>query len=495
MEQKAATPEQLAIREINSGIYCFRADLLWKHIDEIRPDNPAGEYYLTDMVAIFRRAGHAVEPCSRGRQELLGINTRVELAEVDRMFRERKMHAADAGRRDHREAGDGDHRCAGADRAGHGRRAVRADPGPDVIGEDCRIGACSIIHDSELGDRVVVGPFTIIGTSGWSETPRRSVRPAAHGQSRGGGRAGRQLRRAEEDAPGRRLQGHAPGLPGRLRDRREANIGAGTITCNYDGKRKHPTKIGDGAFVGSNSTLVAPVEIGAGSYVGAGSVITEDVPEDALALGRGRQVNKPGWAKKRRGASKPETAGLVSGRSTLIDAQALAQLIFDTFAAAPLIACCSRPAPPQPDATIEEASTYPDHVAGGGPQSGPTVDQGLPRCPRGERLALDHGKFSVDLRPRPMPPPGSQARAPIRGSRAGDPASSRSSCRPRWKAWNCPRRPTTSRGSSSIRRMCRPPLQRDVVVVDFALDKYLPPGEVEKRELGIIVSTAGLEAK
>jgi bifunctional UDP-N-acetylglucosamine pyrophosphorylase/glucosamine-1-phosphate N-acetyltransferase len=302
VEQKAATPAQLAIREANAGIYCFRGDRLWKHIGEIRPDNPAGELYLTDIVAVFRRAGYAVDAVfHEDARELAGINTRVELAEADRVLRERTVRRLmlDGVTIDRPETVTID-------------AQVRIGPdtavGPFVqilghtqIGEDCHIGACSIIHDSTLGDRVTVAPFTLIGTSRLEDDvqvgPFARLRMGNHLES--GARVGNfvEMKKARLGAGSKAL--HLTYL-GDAVIGKHANIGAGTITCNYDGVHKHQTKVGDGAFVGSNSTLVAPVEIGGGSYVGAGSVITTDVPVDALAIGRGRQENKPGWAKKRR---------------------------------------------------------------------------------------------------------------------------------------------------------------------------------------------------
>jgi len=302
VEQKAATPEQLAVREINSGIYCFRSGLLWKHIGEIRANNPAGEYYLTDMVEILRRAGHEVaifhldDP-----SEVLGINTRAELAEVDRIFRQRKVRelmlegvtirkpetvTIDLGVR------------IGIDTV--------VDPfaqilGNTVIGEDCRVGACSIIQNSTIGNDVEVHPFSVVLESrleaGARVGPFARLRMGA--QVEAGARVGNfvELKKTRLGAGSKAM--HLAYL-GDSTIGADVNIGAGTITCNYDGVKKHQTKIGDGAFVGSNATLVAPVEVGEGSYVGAGSVITDAVPADALAVGRSRQVNKEGWAKRRR---------------------------------------------------------------------------------------------------------------------------------------------------------------------------------------------------
>jgi bifunctional UDP-N-acetylglucosamine pyrophosphorylase/glucosamine-1-phosphate N-acetyltransferase len=177
--------------------------------------------------------------------------------------------------------------------------------GSTTIGENCRIGACSIIQDSALADAVQIGPFTVVNTSilerGVSAGPYARLRMENHVE------AGAHIGNFVELKKTRMRAGAKAGHLAYLGDSdigAEVNIGAGTITCNYDGYKKHPTQIGEGAFVGSNSTLVAPLEIGAGSYVAAGSVVTQAVPPDALAIGRGRQENKPDWAQKRRKLAK-----------------------------------------------------------------------------------------------------------------------------------------------------------------------------------------------
>jgi bifunctional UDP-N-acetylglucosamine pyrophosphorylase/glucosamine-1-phosphate N-acetyltransferase len=302
VEQKAGTPEQLATKEINSGIYCFRADLLWKHICEIRPDNPAREYYLTDIVEIFGRAGWAVAPfLLEDSREVLGINTRVELAEADRILRERKARqlmldgvtiekpetvTIDAGA------------LIGADTTIEPFARIL---GKTAIGENCRIGACSIVRDSELADGVEVAPFTSIDAShlesGVRVGPYARLRMGAHLET---GAVVGNFVEIKKSRLGAKTKSQHLAYLGDATIGKGVNVGAGTITCNYDGAKKHPTVIGDGAFIGSNSTLVAPVEIGAGSYVAAGSAITDQVPADSLALGRARQIVKEGWAKKRR---------------------------------------------------------------------------------------------------------------------------------------------------------------------------------------------------
>jgi bifunctional UDP-N-acetylglucosamine pyrophosphorylase / glucosamine-1-phosphate N-acetyltransferase len=302
VEHKAATAAERAIREINSGIYCFRGDLLWRHLDEIGTGNPAGEYYLTDIVEIFRRHGHTVAPLLiEDPSELLGINTRAELAQVDSMLRARKVRQVmldgvtvekpetvtiDAGVE------------IGCDTVIEPFARIL---GRTTIGEECRIGACSIVRDSELAGGVEVLPFTFIDASrverGAHVGPFARLRMNA--RVKGGARVGNFVEmKNSELGEGAKSQHLAYLGDATIGDR--ANIGAGTITCNYDGLRKHRTAIGAGAFIGSNSTLVAPVEIGEGSYVAAGSVVTHPVPADALALGRARQVNKEGWARKRR---------------------------------------------------------------------------------------------------------------------------------------------------------------------------------------------------
>jgi bifunctional UDP-N-acetylglucosamine pyrophosphorylase/glucosamine-1-phosphate N-acetyltransferase len=310
VEQKAGTPEQLAIREANMGIYCFRADLFWKHIDEIQPNNPAREYYLTDMPAILTRAGHTVEAMQIDDPgEALGINDRAQLARVDAIFRERKRSALMA---------------AGVtlikpetitiDGAVEIGMDTIVEPfaqilGATTIGENCRIGACSIIQDSQLGDAVEIGAFTLVNASvlerGVSAGPYARLRVGNHVE------AGAHIGNFVELKKTRMRAGAKAGHLAYLGDSdigAKVNIGAGTITCNYDGYQKHPTQIGEGAFIGSNSTLVAPLEIGAGAYVAAGSVITQEVPPDALAIGRGRQENKPQWAVKRRKLARTAAA-------------------------------------------------------------------------------------------------------------------------------------------------------------------------------------------
>lgn len=303
VEHKVASPEQLAVKLINSGIYCFGADLLWKHIGELRPDNPAHELYLTDMAAILKKHGHRVRQLHiADSSELLGINTRVELADADRLLRARKtrelMLAGVTIERPETVAVDAQVRIGPDTIIEPFARLL----GSTVVGENCRIGQGAILHSSALSDDVTIAPYSVISDS--SVEPGATVGPFArlrqHAQVGPRAKVGNFVELKNTRLGAESKSQHLAYL-GDSEIGERVNVGAGTIVCNYDGKKKHPTKIGAGAFIGSNSTLVAPVEIGEDSYVGAGSVITEEVPDGALALGRQRQVLKPGWTAKRKG--------------------------------------------------------------------------------------------------------------------------------------------------------------------------------------------------
>jgi len=300
VEHKAATPEQRAIREINSGILCFDADSLWRHIHELRSDNPAHEYYLTDMVAILNRAGARVAALKiPDSSELLGINNRLELAEADRILRTRTLRRLmlDGVTIEKPETVtiDADVRIGIDTVIGPFAQIT----GETAIGENCRVGASSIVHNSILEDRSEVFPFSMVFDSKLDAHshvgPFARIRMGAH--LREGAHVGNfvELKKTRLGAGSKSM--HLAYL-GDSTIGDKVNIGAGTITCNYDGVKKHQTVIGGGAFVGSNSTLVAPVEIGESAYIAAGSVITEKVPAKSLALGRSRQVNKEGWKRR-----------------------------------------------------------------------------------------------------------------------------------------------------------------------------------------------------
>jgi bifunctional UDP-N-acetylglucosamine pyrophosphorylase/glucosamine-1-phosphate N-acetyltransferase len=301
VEHKAATDVQRAVKEINSGIYCFDATEFWRHVREIRPDNPAREYYLTDMIGILNSAGLRIAATKIADPgELLGINDRVQLAEADRILRDRKtrelMLAGVTIEKPETVSIDPDVRVGMDTVIGPFARIT----GQTVIGEDCKIGACAILHDAVLENGAEVFAFSMVsssklGVNAHAGPYARLRMGAALGDSAHVGN----FVELKNTAMGAGSKSMHLAYLGDSRIGSKVNVGAGTITCNYDGKKKHPTVIGDGVFVGSNSTLVAPLALEDGAYIAAGSVITEDVPGNALALGRARQVVKEGWKRKR----------------------------------------------------------------------------------------------------------------------------------------------------------------------------------------------------
>ena len=302
LEQKALKPEQLSAPEINSGIYAFRAEPLFKHIGELSTDNAHGEYYLTDMAALLVKAKERVVALETADvHEVLGANTIAEMMELDAEMRMRKAQALMA---------EGVTIFRPETSVIDGTVTVGADTivepfvqllGRTKIGSGCLIRSYSVIEDSTIGDDVLVRNGSVISTA--QVAKGALIGPYAH------------LRPESEIGEGAHVGNFVETKKSRLGAGAKANhlsyigdaeigagtnIGAGTITCNYDGKNKHRTTIGANVFVGSDSTLVAPLAIADGSYIAAGSTITEDVPADALALGRARQTTKPDWAKKMR---------------------------------------------------------------------------------------------------------------------------------------------------------------------------------------------------
>jgi bifunctional UDP-N-acetylglucosamine pyrophosphorylase/glucosamine-1-phosphate N-acetyltransferase len=302
VEQKSASAEQLNIQEVNPGLYCFDAKLFWRYVDEIKPDNAAREYYLTDMVEILTRHGHPVAPLIvEDQTELLGINTKVELSIADRILRERKAHELMvAGVTIENPASvsiDVDVEV-GADTLIEANVQLR---GKTRIGENCRVGAGSVLRDCEVGDETVILPYVVATDSriGSHASVGPFSRLRMHAEAMDDSHVGNfvELKKAQL---GKGAKASHLAYLGDATIGAESNIGAGTITCNYDGQKKHQTHIGEGVFVGSNATLVAPLTLEDGSFVAAGSVITKTVEADALAIGRSHQANKAGWAKRRR---------------------------------------------------------------------------------------------------------------------------------------------------------------------------------------------------
>jgi bifunctional UDP-N-acetylglucosamine pyrophosphorylase/glucosamine-1-phosphate N-acetyltransferase len=302
VEQKALRNDEGKQREINSGIYAFAVGPLYRHIDQLTTDNPAGEFYLTDMAAVLGRAGDKVLALrAEDSNEVLGVNTRMELAELDAKLRAKKA-------RQLMEAGTTIFRPETCDIDADVEIGTDTVIEPFVqivgktrIGAECRIRSYSVITNCDIGDKVLIRPGCIMEDSIVREGAQ--IGPYSHLRSGSDVGKGAHVGNFVETKKTKLGKGSKANHLSYLGDAvigDGVNIGAGTITCNYDGVNKHETVIEDGVFVGSNSTLVAPVRIGKGAYTGAGSCITEEVPADALALGRGRQVNKPNWAAEKR---------------------------------------------------------------------------------------------------------------------------------------------------------------------------------------------------
>ncbi len=297
VEEKDATPEQRALGEVNAGLYCCDADYLWKSLARVGSKNAQGEFYLTDLVALAARRIPAVA-VEVDPLEASGVNDLEELARSGQVLQRRRASAL---------------MKAGVTLEDPARflcdEGVEIAPDviiePDVrlrgatrIGPGCRIGQGSIFSDAVLAAGVTVKPYTVI--EGPASIGARSVlgpfsrvRPGSElaEEVHLGNFVETKMTRLGKGSKANHLAYLGDAVIGA-----GVNIGCGTITCNYDGEQKHQTRIGDGAFIGSDSILVAPIEIGAGAYTAAGSTITEPVPAGALGLGRAKQVNKDGWA-------------------------------------------------------------------------------------------------------------------------------------------------------------------------------------------------------
>ena len=302
VEHKDASAVEREIREINSGIYAFDIAPLFAALREIGSSNAQGEYYLPDLVKIYRSRGLTVETVRvEDPREILGVNSRKELADVASILRARKndeLMAAGVTLVDPASAFIGPDVTIGADTV--------IQPGVYLEGHT-RIGARCLIHsgvrivNSVVDDGAIVNNFCVIIDSHISRDAQ--VGPFAHLRPHSDvgveARVGNFVE-LKNTSLGRGSKAQHLSYLGDATIGEKVNIGAGTITCNYDGTAKHPTVIEDGAFIGSDTQLIAPVRIGKGAYIGAGSSITSDVPADALAIARGTQVNKAGWAAKRR---------------------------------------------------------------------------------------------------------------------------------------------------------------------------------------------------
>jgi len=302
VEESQLTDEQREINEINSAIYCFTLEKLWPALVQVKPNNKHRELYLTDAIGVLNAKGETVlAQVAADSREVLGCNTRADLAEVDRLFRERKRsELMDAGvtiQLPETVLIDPDV-AAGED--------TIVEPGVQLLGKtkigaQCTIRTGSVLTDAILGDGVTVEPHCVVAESRLDDGviigPFARLRPNNH--LKAGARIGNFVE-LKKSTIGEGTKAMHLSYLGDAKIGAKSNIGAGTITCNYDGFHKYPTSIGNKVFIGSDTALVAPVRVGDGAYIAAGSTITENVPSDGLGIARGRQVNKPGWAAKKR---------------------------------------------------------------------------------------------------------------------------------------------------------------------------------------------------
>jgi bifunctional UDP-N-acetylglucosamine pyrophosphorylase/glucosamine-1-phosphate N-acetyltransferase len=304
VEQKALSKAQAKTPEINSGIYAFNAKDLWSNIDRLKTDNAHKEYYLTDHAAMLVKAKKKVVAIpAQAAIEVLGANTIAEMMDLDRSFRENKTRQLMA---------------AGVSIYLPETVTIDAEVevGPDTviepfvqllgktrIGEDCRIRSYSVISNSEIASGVTIRPGCILDearvANGAIIGPYSHLRPGSDiGENAHVGN----FVETKKVRLGKGSKANHLTYLGDAEIGAGVNVGAGTITCNYDGVNKHLTRIEDGVFVGSDSTLVAPVTLGKGAYVAASSCITQDVPADSLAIARAKQTVKEGWARAKREA-------------------------------------------------------------------------------------------------------------------------------------------------------------------------------------------------
>jgi bifunctional UDP-N-acetylglucosamine pyrophosphorylase/glucosamine-1-phosphate N-acetyltransferase len=313
VEERDATPAERRGRECNSGIYCFDPRRLWPALEAVArlaPANAQGEVYLTDVIGQLARRGSRIEAVRvTDPREVAGVNDRRQLAALEGLLRSRTLDAlmvAGVTVVDPAATYVDTTVTVGRDSVLH--PGVRL-AGRTVIGEGCVIGTGSQLTDTALGDRVTLRPYCVLEESRVEDDA--TLGPFARL------RRGTRIERGAEIGNfieikqatiGRRVKAHHVGYIGDATVGEGANIGAGAVTCNFDGMRKHQTRIGARAFVGTNASLVAPLTIGDDAYVGAGSVITQDVPPGALAVERARQDVKEGWTARRRGRPRVESS-------------------------------------------------------------------------------------------------------------------------------------------------------------------------------------------
>jgi len=306
VEERDATDDQKRITEINTSVYCFDARRLWRALAQVRPENEQGEYYLTDVIGILARVGGGIEAITvHDPAEALGVNDRRQLATVATIQRRRildRLMESGVTIIDPATTYVEDTVTIGADTIIDPQVFIE---GTTTIGDECVVQSGCHVRSSRLGDRVRLRPYCVLNDAVVEDDV--SLGPFCHLRPQaviGRGAHIGNFVEVKKSRIGRGSKASHLAYIGDATVGEGVNVGAGTITCNYDGVAKHETKIADGVFVGSNATLVAPLTIGEGAYVAAGSTITRDVSPGALALGRGQQVEKSGWAARRARATK-----------------------------------------------------------------------------------------------------------------------------------------------------------------------------------------------
>ena len=301
VEEKDATNTQRAIKEIFTGILCIDQELLIAGLQEITNENAAKEFYLTDLVKIISAKGIKIKPIKANNDEVRGANSKKELEALETILRD--MNAEDLLEQ-------------GITLADKARTDVRGDvtagsdceldvnvilEGKIVLGNNVSIGANNYLKNVVIGDNTRIEPFSHLCNAQVGANcnigPYARLREGSVIED--AAKVGNFVE-TKKTILGKGAKASHFTYLGDAEIGDNANIGAGTITCNYDGKNKHKTSVGEDSFIGTNSSLVAPVEIGKNAYVGAGSVITKDVPDNALAVGRGKQVIKEGYSKDKK---------------------------------------------------------------------------------------------------------------------------------------------------------------------------------------------------
>lgn len=302
VEQKDATPEQLQIGEINAGIYCFSVDTLLAALGELCCENAQREYYLTDTISVIRRAGGRIGSfCCENTAQLLGVNDRIQLQEVQQTARLailRRLMLGGVTVMDSATTFVGPDVTIGPDTVLHPGVELF---GSTAVGSNCVIGQGSQLRDTAVGDNTTINCSVLLRCTVGSDT---TVGPFAY--LRPGTNVGDHARigdfvEVKNSNIGRGTKVSHLTYIGDSDVGEDCNFGCGTVTVNYDGKAKYRTTIGNRAFIGCNVNLIAPVCVHDDSYIAAGSTITDDVEPFALAIARARQVTKPDWVKKQEG--------------------------------------------------------------------------------------------------------------------------------------------------------------------------------------------------